>query len=113
MSTMTRTLSALANAALTAGAVFFCVPASAATPDMLTRQVAVSYSDLDLSTPADRATLQGRIHQAASAVCTAQGDDVAARIASSICRKQAITEASRRMDTVIASATSAKRVALR
>ena len=107
------TLFTAASAALTVSALLFCVPASAATPDMLTRQAHVSYSDLDLSIPADRATLQHRIHQAASTVCAVEQDDVASRIASAQCHRQAVADATSRMDTILAAAENGKRVALR
>lgn len=111
---LTQTLFAVASAALTAGALFVSAPASAATSaQILTRHAEVTYADLDLTTPAARATLQTRIHAAASAVCAVEDSDVASRLASAACRKQAIAEATHRMDTVLAQAATAGRIALR
>jgi UrcA family protein len=111
---LTHTLFAVASAALTAGALLVSVPASAATQgEVLTRHAEVTYADLDLTTPAARATLQTRIHAAAGTVCAVEDSDVASRLASAACRKQAIADATRRMDTVLAQAATAKRIALR
>ncbi len=57
--------------AVAAIALITAVPAHAALPD--SAQVAVKYSDLDLSSPEGRATLEGRIERAARQICRMDG----------------------------------------
>jgi UrcA family protein len=106
------TLFAAASAALTLGAVLISSPASAQSADVLTRHIDVHYSDLDLTSTADRTVLKHRIHAAAYNVCTT-GDLFAGQAASAACREKAVADATRRMDTLIAEANTAKRIALR
>lgn len=57
-----------------AGLVFAAQPAmaqSASNPDLVVQHRLVPYADLDLSTAADQARLDGRLRRAAAAVCEA------------------------------------------
>lgn len=92
--------------------VTLSVPAHADTAEVLTRHADVHYSDLDLTNPADRATLRHRIHAAAYRVCTTD-NDMAGRAASAACRKQAIISSAHQVDTVVAAAAASHRVASR
>jgi UrcA family protein len=109
---VTNTLFAAASAALTIGAVLISTPASAETTDVLTRHIDVHYSDLDLTSTGGRATLKHRIHAAAYNVCTTD-EQFTGQTASAACREKAVADATRRMDTLIAEANTAKRIALR
>lgn len=63
----------------------------------------VQYSDLDLSTAAGRATLDGRIRQAATAVCRSDHFTLGA---TQDCRRESIANARAIMDRVVESRVS-------
>jgi UrcA family protein len=66
----------------------------------------VSYADLDLGSAAGRDTLKGRIHAAASRVCTQEGrHSLQQELAERRCRATAITSAQAGMDQAVAQRT--------
>ena len=63
----------------------------------------VSYADLDIGSPSGLATLNGRLHRAASRICFADGrTDLATRVAWSRCYESAMTGAKAQLDRAIA-----------
>jgi UrcA family protein len=108
---LTRTLSALAAAALTAGTLALATPLHAAEAE--SRSVAIAIDDLDLSRSKDVATLERRVRGAARAICgwhpTAP---LRERRDADACEAQVLADARSDIQTAIAARTS-RRLALR
>jgi UrcA family protein len=65
----------------------------------------VSYADLDLTQPDDRAELEGRVQEAAAQICEILAERFSAgRVTAADCRRQAQSDAMAKVNEVIAAA---------
>jgi UrcA family protein len=91
---------AVASVVSAAGLVTFANPANADVPAIVSH-VAIQTADLDLGSPAGRATAERRIHDAADRVCGSEADALGP---TALCRDKAIRDA----DQSLAAMTAAR-----
>ena len=88
---------------LAAAAAVFAAPASAESLSADIVQTEVSYADLNLSSVAGRATLEGRVRGAVRSVCgSIQGPSTAEHERHQKCRSSALAGANAQVDEVLA-----------
>ena len=108
---MTRTLSAVAALALTAGTLALSTPAHAASGEV---GVTVRYGDLDLGSAAGKARFDRRVRNAARAICGStlrQPLNMQTQIAA--CQEEVIAGAQADLETALGERPDGTRLALR
>lgn len=104
--------SSLAGAALLAATAALGAPAYAA--DMDEQRILVRVGDLDLSSPAGRGTLDGRVSRAADRICKDnQRSSISVRLLEDRCRAQVLANARADIELAVARHQSKSRLALR